>query len=80
MVICTRAHARHVVGRRGFLVNACECCGAEVYPWVPLPMTDPILSLPQCLECGMLTCLMCRLDHNLAHDHQACNRARFAGE
>ncbi len=67
-------------GSPGFVINICHCCGADVYPWVPLPMTDPLVSLPQCLECGMLTCLMCRLDHYLGHDHQACNRARFVRE
>ncbi|HII39593.1 MAG TPA: hypothetical protein HA326_00030 [Thermoplasmata archaeon] len=65
---------------RGFTVNVCECCGSPVYPWVPLPTADPFLSLPECMECGMLTCMMCRLDHVLGHDHRSCGRARPRGE
>ncbi len=65
------------MGRRpGVLANVCDCCGSELYPWVPLPTTDPFISLPECLECGMQTCMMCRLDHLLGHDHQACNRVQ----
>ncbi len=64
---------------RGFVVNVCECCGSQVYPWVPLPATDPFLSLPECMECGMMTCMMCRVHHVLGHDHQACGGPRIQG-
>jgi len=66
--------------RPAFAVNVCECCGSPVYAWVPLPATDPFLSLPECMECGMVTCMSCRLQHVLEHNHQPCLRGRPLGE
>ncbi|HYM39754.1 MAG TPA: hypothetical protein VEY12_06395 [Thermoplasmata archaeon] len=63
----------------GIRGNVCECCGSPVYAWVPLPSTDPFLSLPECMECGMMTCLMCRLDHVVGHDHRPCDIGRLRG-
>ena len=57
----------------GGLRNRCDCCGSPVYPWVPLPTTDPLLSLPECMECGLMTCMMCRLHHVVGHDHRPCD-------
>ena len=79
-VIGSEADGDGMARPRGFTVNVCECCGSPVYPWVPLPTANPFLSLPECMECGMLTCMMCRLDHVLGHDHRSCGRARPRGE
>ena len=67
-----------MVRRAPFVLNVCECCGGEIFAWVPLPTTDHLMTLPECLECGLMTCMMCRVDHVLGHDHQACNRGRAA--